>query len=167
MSGITGPGSRSGPGAGGLDGEELVSAYLDGEATPDERRDLEARLATSPGWGDALAATDAVRRAVRSAPWPEAPPGFWEAVALGVEAGGRSAPRHRSGRRALRHAAAGAAAAVAAALVVGALLPRPSRPVSPSVPSYVESHAARASVDDPITGLAPVGVPVSLSPSAP
>ena len=30
--------------------EELLSAYLDGEATPDERAQVEAQLATSEEW---------------------------------------------------------------------------------------------------------------------
>lgn len=153
--------------------EALVSAVLDGEATEAERRDLEARLRVSGHWRLVLAETDAVRGAVRSAPWPEAPPGFWDVVGHAVGSGddpGIAAAAARRGvpgtrRRAARRAAVWAGGAVAAALIVGVVLPRPSsRPVSPSVPSLVESHAARSSVDDPITRLAPVGVPVSLSP---
>lgn len=160
---------------GGLAGEEVVSAYLDGEATEAERRELEARVAASGDWREALARTAAARRAVRSAPWPEVPSGFWAAVTEAVEADAGSRGRSGSGiagsppavhvrRPVARRAAVWAAGAAAAAVVAGFLLPRPSQPVSPSVPSYVESHAARASIDDPITQLAPVGVLVSLSP---
>lgn len=141
-----------------------MSAYLDGEATEAERRDLEVRVAASDDWREALARTAAARHAVRSAPWPKVPPGLWAAIAEAVEAEAGAPPAVKVRGAATRRAAAWAAGAAAAAVVAGFLLPRPSQPVSPSVPSYVESHAARASIDDPITQLAPVGVPVSLSP---
>jgi len=164
-------GDPYGKGPGGPVDGELVSAYLDGEAAGPERRLVEAALEASADWRDALAWTGAVRSAIRSAPWPDAPPGFWDGVADGVEAGVPGArgsaitgPARPARGRVARRAAVWAAGAAAAAVVAGFLLPGPSRPVSPSVPSYVESHAARASVDDPITQLAPVGVPVSLSP---
>lgn len=156
--------------------EDALSAYVDGELDADGRRVVEEALAASAGLRDVLAEVAEARTLVRGLAWPSPPPGFWDRVAAAVaahdDAGGAQPPapvvgmaprRARVGARTLL--AAGAAAAVA--LVAGvALVPeRPTGEVAPAVPAMVDAHATLASVDaDPISRLAPIGIPMSTLP---
>ena len=56
----------------------------------------------------------------------------------------------------------GAAAAVAAVLV--SVAPAPAPAVDPNVATLIEAHATSAVEGDPLTNLAPAGVPVSINP---
>ena len=60
--------------------EELLSAYLDGEATPDERALVERRLAESAEWREVLDEVRATRELLLALPVREAPAGFWDSV---------------------------------------------------------------------------------------
>jgi anti-sigma factor RsiW len=138
--------------------EELLSAYVDGELTVDERAAVDARLAASQDWSQLLVEITEVRAAVRSLPVPLAPPGFWESVLLDDPVTTRSRLRVPRGLRWV--AGSAAAAVVAVAFVV------PSHhTTTPRVATMVDAHASRSSLNqDPITQLAPVAQPVKLSP---
>lgn len=149
---------------------DLLSAWLDGECTPEERAVVDAAL-TDPAVAAELADVAAARTALRDAEWPEPPAGFWDAVHAAVaeaEAGeatgapdarGVEAPvvdlasrRHRS----RWVAALGAAAAAVVAAVV--LVPGPAT-VRPAVGSLVDAHTLRSSIqNDAASTLAPIGV---------
>lgn len=125
---------------------EIISSYLDHELSPAARGDADRHLAACPLCRAELADVASGRAAVRDLPvqWP--PAGWLHAVGLGD-------PRARVRRPATWMVAAAAAA------VVALVLPHESR-VVPPVPALVDEHATRASVsDDPITQLAPIGVP--------
>jgi len=154
-------GDPYGKGPGGPVDGELVSAYLDGEAAGPERRLVEAALEASADWRDALAWTGAVRSAIRSAPWPDAPPGFWDGVADGVEAGvpGSRGSSITAGAPRSRRSAAGrglAAGSAAASVVAGSCSRgRPGREPVGTVERGVARPRRRSTT---VTQLAPVGV---------
>ena len=69
---------------------------------------------------------------------------------------------YRPGRRRVAMAFVGAAAAVAAVLV--SVAPAPPPAVDPNVATLIEAHATSAPVEgDPLSNLAPAGVPVSIN----
>jgi anti-sigma factor RsiW len=141
--------------------EELLSAYLDGEATPDERALVERRLADSVEWREVLEEVRATRELLLGLPVHEAPTGFWDSVLqpdiappVQIETG-----RRRRGKRVIGWLAGAAAAAAIAAVV---LVPSESR-VTPAVATLVSRHAVRSSVtEEPVSQLAPVAQPVKL-----
>jgi anti-sigma factor RsiW len=147
--------------------EELLSAYLDGEATPAERAQVEQRLADSSEWRSVLEELRSTRELLLGASVREAPTGFWDGVlhpeiapplpaapVRGID----SAPSRRRSRVIAWVAGAAAAAAIAAVLLV----PGQSR-VKPAVATLVSRHAVRSSVsEDPVSQLAPVSKPVKL-----
>jgi anti-sigma factor RsiW len=139
--------------------DELLSAYLDGEVTADERGAVDAALARSAERRAALAGLGEAREAVRALGQPELPAGFLDGVERAVAAdrppsvvAGAAAHGSRS-RRGLAWLAGG----VAAAALVAAFVIPPTDHVDPAVSARVDTHAARASVsDDPVSELAPV-----------
>jgi anti-sigma factor RsiW len=159
------------------DEHDFLSGYLDEELSPEERADVEARLAASAELRAELADVRAARDAVRALPVRDARAGFWSAVVAHVEAAdtthalldsdaavGRTdaqvatvssldARRRRQVRTAWVAAAVAAAAAVIAVFVV------PGRSeVRPNVTAVATQHAAKSSdVGDSISSLAPVG----------
>jgi negative regulator of sigma E activity len=156
--------------------EELLSAYVDGECTAEERATVEARLAASPALRDVLAEIEAARAAVRALPHVDAPPEFWARLldGTGLEPGDiaavsemapapESAPvvalaprRHTSRTTRWLVAAGGAAAAAVIALVV--LVPQPKE-VDPPVASFTQAHNVRSSLDtDAVSSLAPLAL---------
>lgn len=139
--------------------EELLSAFLDDELSPDARAEVEAHLAESADWRAVLAEVRETRDLVRTLPVREAPPGFWDALLEPNIAPPIPIDRPRHGPRIARWLAGAAAAAVVAVVV---LVPSQSR-VKPSVATMVSTHAARSSLSaDPVSQLAPVGSPVRL-----
>jgi anti-sigma factor RsiW len=149
--------------------EDLLSAYLDGEVTPEERARVERELAVSPEWRAVLDELTETRALLRNLPVRDAPEGFWADLLTHDDAGeGGGAgtppapPASLTARRRRRTRIAGwvAGAAAAAAVVAVILVPREST-VEPPVASLVTSHAARSSVsDEPVSQLAPVATPV-------
>jgi anti-sigma factor RsiW len=141
--------------------EELLSAYLDGEATPDERALVERRLAESPEWREVLDEVRATRQLLLALPVQEAPDGYWDSVlqpdiAPPVQL---ETARRRRGKQVIGWLAGAAAAAAIAAVV---LVPDQSR-VKPAVATLVSRHAVRSSVtEEPVSQLAPVARPVKL-----
>jgi anti-sigma factor RsiW len=150
--------------------EDALSAYLDGELTPDARAAVEARLDASPEWRAILADVRVARDAVRQLPTAAPPEGFWERVR--AEVGGAdeapvvegadvvvdldAARARRDGRRSRWVAALGSAAAAA---VVAAVIITPSTErVKPAVATLSNAHAVRSSTSqDPVGSLASVG----------
>jgi anti-sigma factor RsiW len=141
--------------------EELLSAYLDGEATPEERALVERRLAESPEWREVLDEVRSTRELLLALPVREAPTGFWDSVlapdvAPPVQL---ETARRRRGKQVIGWLAGAAAAAAIAAVV---LVPEQSQ-VKPSVATLVNQHAVRSSVsEEPVSQLAPVAGPVRL-----
>ncbi|MBM3675302.1 MAG: hypothetical protein FJW88_10220 [Actinobacteria bacterium] len=139
-------------------GDDMLSAYADGECSDAEREAVDARLADDATWRTELAEVEEARTLLRALPIREAPPGFWDTL-LDPNAG-PSAPvaqAHRRGARALRWVTGGAAAAVIAAVL---LLPHDS-PGAPLVAREFDQHHAIESVrSEPIVELATVGAPL-------
>ena len=139
--------------------EELLSAYLDDELSPEGRTEVEAHLEESPEWRAVLAEVRETRDLVRALQVREAPPGFWDALLEPNIAPPIPIDRPRGVPRVARWLAGTCAAAVVAAVV---LVPGQSR-VKPPVATMVSTHAARSSLTvDPVSQLAPVGSPVRL-----
>jgi anti-sigma factor RsiW len=138
-------------GAGGHPGDhlgDLLSAMADGELTAADRRAAEAHLATC--WQCRTEHEGVIRaqQLVAGLPLLEPPAAVWALM------------RARSLRR-WPIAWAGVAAAAAAMFGLAAV-PNHHR-VTPPLTTYVQVHAASAS-QEPVSGLAPVAVPVSLAP---
>ena len=151
--------------------EDLLSAYVDGEVTDEERTVVEARLAESPSTRALLAEIEAARDAVRALPMRDAPPEFWarildgtglDATDLDPTSVDTSAPvvtlESRRGSRLPRWVAVAGGAAAAA--VIAAVLFVPSqKQVDPPVASFTDAHAVRNSLDsDAVSSLAPVAL---------
>jgi anti-sigma factor RsiW len=141
--------------------EELISAYLDDEATPEERALVEQQLAESAEWREVLVEVRSTRELLLALPRREAPTGFWDSVLqpdIAPPVRIETARRRRS--KQVIGWLAGAAAAAAIAAVV--LVPSQSR-VKPAVATLVSRHAVRSSVtEEPLSQLAPVARPVKL-----
>lgn len=130
-----------------------LSALLDGELTPEQETAARAHLAVCAPCATELDGLRAVRATVRQLPAAEPPFGFVERLAR---------PHHPTGYRRRRRIGMAALAATAAASVGVLLLSSPvNAPVSPQMTRLVESHAASSSSGDPISQLAPAGVPVT------
>jgi negative regulator of sigma E activity len=143
----------------------MLSAYLDGELTADERDAVQAQLDSSAAWRDELAEVRAARDALRGLPALDAPTGFWDAVharvadddtdvdadAVVVTIGAaRAHPRRR-------WAWVAASAAAVAAVVAIVVVPHRNE-VSPNVAAVVAQHGAQGSDSgDPVSMLVPVG----------
>jgi anti-sigma factor RsiW len=141
--------------------EALLSAYLDGEVTAEERTLVDARLAESAEWRAVLEEVRETRELLQGLPTIDAPPGFWDSMlASDDRAPAESVPvvaiesaRHRRGKRIVAWCAGAAAAAAVAAVL---LVPSQSQ-VKPSVATFVNQHAVRSSVsEEPVSQLAPV-----------
>ena len=141
--------------------EDLLSAYLDDEATDEERARVERRLAESPEWRAVLEEIQETSGLLHALPVREAPTGFWDSllqpdIAPPVRL---DDARKRRGKRAITWLAGVAAAAAIVAVV---MVPGQSR-VKPSVATLVSRHAVRSSVsEEPVSQLAPVTQPVEV-----
>jgi anti-sigma factor RsiW len=114
--------------------DELLSVYLDGEATPAESRRVRAHLADCVHCRCHLYELNEMRAAVRSLPMLELPPG----LIPHEDAGAGHRKRHRS-------IWLGAAAAVAAAVIAVASLVTAPQPIA--VSDISRQFGARASLD--------------------
>ena len=148
--------------------EDLLSAYVDGEVTDDERALVEAQLAESASTRALLAEIEAARDAVRALPMRDAPPEFWARVLDGtgleaddviVDAPAPVVPlESRRASRLPRWVAVAGGAAAAAVIAAVVLVPGPKE-VDPPVASFTEAHAVRNSLDsDAVSSLAPVAL---------
>jgi anti-sigma factor RsiW len=156
--------------------EDLLSAYVDGEATETERAAIEARLARDAAWQHILADVVAAREAVRALPEREPPTGFWLRVLTQVAevaeqdratiaAAAAVVPIARPAPRRVPRWGAVGAAAVAVVAGVAIAMPQRNHAVSPKIATLTNQHAvASSSGSDPITNLAPAAVTVGLTP---
>ncbi len=147
--------------------EELLSAYLDGEVTDEERAVVDARLAASAEWRDVLEEVRSTRALLQGLPMRDAPPDYWESLlAPGDAAPDGDAPVvpiESARRRRTKRIVAWCAGAAAAAAVVAVLVVPSQTQVKPSVATFVNQHAIRSSVsEEPVSQLAPVTKPVRL-----
>ena len=133
---------------------DVISALLDGEMAPAARMAAEAHLATCAACAAEYEQTAAIRSAVRDLPAVDPPFGLIERMLL-TETPAVATPRRRRPPLWL----AGAAAAVW--LGVLAAVPRHDHAVQPPVATFVDAHATATPGADPVSGLAPVAVPVS------
>jgi anti-sigma factor RsiW len=159
-----------GPGDG--DTHDFLSGYLDGELTPAERAEVEARLSASPELRAELDDVRMARDAVRALPRRSAPAGFWDAViahvdaapdddAAAVAADGGHAPVHELDERRARTRNVPwrwIGGAVAAAVVAVAVFVVPGRTqVRPNVRAVATQHGAVSSdMGDSISPLATI-----------
>ena len=143
---------------------DRLSAMLDGEVTPAERGEAEAHLSACAQCRSELEGTAAARQLVRALPVLDPPFGLIERVLLGHTDEGSSVPQRAAVRSRPRRPVWLAGAAAAAALAVLAVAPRHASQVQPPVAHFVDAHATATPGADPISGLAPVAVPVSFSP---
>jgi anti-sigma factor RsiW len=126
---------------------ELLSAYLDGELTPQERADVDGHVAGCAACRNELDDLAAARRAVRGLPMLDVP----AAVVLPV------APARRPRRRVVAWAASLAAVAVVA---LGVLTAGGGAAPAFDLDTLAEQHTARVVVDPGIaTVRAPEGAP--------
>jgi anti-sigma factor (TIGR02949 family) len=127
---------------------DKLSAYLDGELPPDDATAVAQHLQDCPDCQAELDALHRVRQLLRQLGPPAVPFGLVETLLI------------RPRRRVLPVAwAASAAAAIAlGALAAGTTTSRP-----PTVARLVQVHATSTG-PDPVSGLAPVAVPVSFAP---
>lgn len=136
--------------------QSVLSAYLDGECTPEERAGLDAHLATSAAWQRDLAEVREVRDLLRAEAEVEMPDGMLDDIIAAVAAADAPATadapvapvadldtkRRSKGRVAAWVGGMAAAAAIGVAVVI------PTQPVvNPPVAAVVRTHAARSSVD--------------------
>lgn len=127
---------------------ELISAYLDGELSLAERRELTGHIATCGKCAQELEDIQRVRAAVRALPVIEVP----ELLLADMDMAAEVTPLHRN-----RGLWAGAAAAVVALVIAVAALVTPPT-ASVSVDELSSRFGARVSLD-PAFGPAKVVVP--------
>lgn len=127
---------------------EMISAYLDGELSLEERSGFLEHLSSCGMCSAEVGEVQRVRSAVRSLPVVELP----EGVLVGLDVGAEMIPLHRH-----RGVWIGAAAAVIALVIAVAALVTPP-PDSVSVDELSSRFGARASLD-PAFGPAKVIVP--------
>jgi hypothetical protein len=96
---------------------ERITALLDGELSPEERRDLESHLASCPACREAREAEEAVVARLRALPRPPLPAGFAADVMGKVRAGEAPGDARPAGRILPMWPAWAAAGAVAAAIL--------------------------------------------------
>ena len=127
---------------------DRLSAYLDGELPAGETAAIEHHLQGCPACRAELDATAQMRQLLRQLASPVAPFGMVERLLI------------RPRRRVLPIAwAASAAAAVALGLIAAGT----TTSTPPAVTKLVQVHAT-ATGQDPVSGLAPIAVPVSFAP---
>jgi anti-sigma factor RsiW len=134
---------------------DALSGFLDDELPHEEALVVRRHLDSCSFCRLELEEVAEARAWIRGLPPVDHPATFPERV---VRVGRQPAVARRRGLLAM------VATAAAAVAVVGFVRPAPSR-VEPPVPQLVERHAAAASVTgDPLTELAPAGIPVVFRP---
>ncbi len=155
MSGVTPPGDRSAwerPAGEPLVGHlgDRLSSLLDGELPADEEAAARHHLEGCDSCNGELAEIERTRQLLRGLEAPKPPESFVPGLL-----------RHHR-RLTLLVAAASVIAGAAAALVFALSPPRQS--VTPPVNRFERIHATSTPSPDPITEMAPVGVPTSTAP---
>ncbi len=135
--------------------ERLVSAYVDGEVTPEERRQVERWLREDPELQKEYLELVQLRRLLRSLP-PRRAPEDLEARVLGAALGWRAEGQARGRRHAVWLAFLAAAAALALFPLLRDGLER-LRASEPATQAYTWQHAVH-SAQDPLVDRAVLGV---------
>jgi len=149
-------------------GEEVLSAYVDGECTEEERVAVEARLASDAEWREILEEVRATRALVRALPRRRPPLGFVEGLVAPeqIEQSDAEVAVVAAHRGRWPRVVAGLAAA--AAIAVGFLIASPSGRgdnVAPPIAVLANSHGAAQSLQsDPLSGLAPIAATSGIQP---
>ena len=138
---------------------DLLSGLLDGELSSEAEASARRHLAACHDCAVELQAVQTARAWVRDLPAVDPPFGFYERLLREDRRSPAPLPWWLQNRRRAGIAAFTASAA-AAAVLLGVASPGES-PVSPPVNRLVEAHATAAS--DPLSGMAPVAVPVSFA----
>ena len=150
-------------------GEEVLSAYVDGECTDEERVAVEARLASDAEWREILEEVRATRRArarLAAAPAPGRVRRRARRRAEQIEQSDADVAVVAAHRGRWPRVVAGLAAA--AAIAVGFLIASPSGRgdnVAPPIAVLANSHGAAQSLQsDPLSGLAPIAATSGIQP---
>lgn len=139
---------------------DLLSGVLDRELSPAEEASAQLHLSSCGFCRAELEEVRAARTWIQALPPVEPPSGFYERLLQESRRRSSYASRPPSVRRRVGFAALAASAAAAMGLL--GMAPPQEEPVSPSVARLVEAHATGASLEgDPVSRLAPLGVPVS------
>ncbi|MSO36732.1 MAG: hypothetical protein EXQ69_00600 [Acidimicrobiia bacterium] len=134
---------------------DMLSAYLDGELTEDERTIVDARLLESEEWRVELAETASVRSLVRGLPEKDIPAGFLESLTAPDLVEVTTIDTRRRPMRAMRWLTGAAAAAV----VAGVFLIPSQATNTPTVAADLDQHhAVQSTQSDPVMDLASIGV---------
>ena len=159
--------TADGPTAGDVADDPRLSAWLDDELAPTERREVDELLASEPAWAEARDDTASVRTLVRDLAPADPPAGFLESLLVPevADATGDATVRDLDAarrRRSRRSTAAFAVAAVAAAALIAVVVPNVTR-ARPALATDVRVHQAGVSASsDPVSGLAPLGASLRL-----
>jgi len=119
--------------------ESLLSAYLDDQLPPDERRSVEAAVASDPAAAEALRSLAGVRDLVAGLSRPAGPdlaPNIMNRLQRRDRQGWRRRPSIQSLR--LAAMAGGVAASLAGLALLGDRLPPPRHPIPPTAPAVPE-----------------------------
>jgi anti-sigma factor RsiW len=135
---------------------DLISALLDDELEPGHAEQVQRHLGSCPLCAAEYDGVASVRAGVRGLPLLDPPFGLYERILLDDRAARRGPARRRA-----PVVVAGAAAAVA--LLVLGLAPRHTDRVRPPVATFVDAHATATPGAEPVSGLAPVAIPVRFS----
>lgn len=139
-------------------GDEMLSAYLDGELTEAEQVAVRSRLADSPEWRAELAGVESVRSLVRGLPVHEPPAELWDSLL--EPSGGPSAPAGSARRRRISAARWLTGAAAAAVVATVLLVPDEASTTPPVATEFDQHHAVESVQGEPIIELASVGAPL-------
>ena len=132
---------------------DSLSALLDGELAPAEEAAVQAHLVACMACRHEMETVGLARQWMRALPPVDPPFGLYERMLV----------PYRPGRRRIAMAFLGAAAAVAAVLVSVAPAPQPAVDPDGGHPDRGPRHVGVVE-GDPLTNLAPAGVPVSINP---
>lgn len=141
---------------------DLISARLDGEVEADLLPGIDAHVAACPACTAEHEEVAWARSALRALPSIEPPDGVLRLAPAWPPPRLATPPSRRLRTRQLVAASAAVAAAGAGVLgLIGRSTPAPAN--QPSVASFVAQHSTSSPGPDPVSGLAPVAVPVSFS----
>ena len=133
--------------------DELLSAYVDGELTDDERATLEQRLRDDPGAREMVAELSAVSRTLRSVPKHALGADLREVVLRQAVVHAKPAPVEIGGTRRW----AWAAMALAAALLLAVYLPDAERDEQPLAQAVSKNRAAESLSSPVVAGVLGAG----------
>ena len=148
---------------------DLISAYLDGECTPEEADAVRERIAADAEWRAEFEDVRSARDVVRALPSLAVPASCWDGVARAIQDDTQPVvvPLRRHRARNTVFAVGGTAVASAAAVLALVFItdpPASDRPVRPAVAVLGNVHGARATAaGEPMTRVATAAVVAPVS----